>query len=185
LRRIESTSKLRLISIGACLVFVAWFAVFGGEVFGPVIDAKREDGQFRQFLTSCPRDEVRLEFYTVRKRLVQMTLDLTTQKLSAQGFELTGPWTLFWMRKSVWLNTVDAPVRAAPISYTDSVLQDLQHSLNVLPVSSDDNFAFQRDQYHVAFWRGNELHISNCSQNEAQNEHADLLRMLGISFTGR
>jgi hypothetical protein len=106
-------SAFRLTAIAAILLFGAWFAVFGGEVFGPILDKLSHKVESDNYLTKCPFDEVRLQFYDVEGREIKMTLNLEARNLSSSNNELIG-WGLFWTRKNPFTNTMTSALAAPP-----------------------------------------------------------------------
>jgi hypothetical protein len=164
-----------------CLVFVAWFAVFGGEIFGPILEKRIDKAEFNNYLATCPFDEVRLEFYDVEGREIKMTFNFNTRNLSSLCNELVGPWRLFWTKKNPFTNTITSALAAPPIVDTDDILMEIKQALASLPEQDFPGSELNRDQACFAFWRDSQSRIYRCSKTEARTDHMRLINLLGLS----
>jgi len=171
----------RSIFIGACLLFVAWFIVFGGEVFGPILDKRLNKLELNNYLATCPSDEVHLEFYDELGREIKMTFHFSTRSRSSSCNEFIGPWGLFWTRKNPFTNTVTSALAASPIPYTEDNLAEMKRELAALPEQEVRGLEVNRNQAYFAFWLDGRSRIYHCSKNEARTDHARLVQMLGLS----
>jgi len=173
----------RIIAVVTSLTFIVWFLVFGGEVVLPICDRISERTHWRDYLTECPADELRVKQYLYGEERQAGQLNLTTGMLQGEG----APWTTwygpFWSQVRGIFHTINFPMKETP--YSPEQLADIRTFLAGLAAPSESRrLASYRQQFHLAFYQGGRLQIYDYPKHEARMELAKLFEILGFNLVG-
>jgi hypothetical protein len=178
------TGKI-LLSISAALL--AWFVVFGGPVFGPCLDEYANRQDLRDFISGCPRDEMRLRFYSTEyKEYMEVRVNLATRVLMIGGsglrYETRG---YFWVEgvRAVF-HTLSFPLMSPlpPAVLSVEQMVQLGSALSDLPpaAESSSGLDWNHDESYLAFYRQDDLQIDRFVPGQAPPQFALLCRTIGF-----
>jgi len=174
--------------MGVCFVFVGWFAIFGGPVFGPCLDEMGESIRLHRFLYECEPDAVRFTFYlhdlSLGQNYMSAKVNFTTGKrtIEAGGYRIRRG--LFWQPQlqSVF-STITFALAYAPSTLADGQISEIKKQLSAMPLASqrllDCNTS--RDECHVAFYRGSDLQVEHFLPENAPAQLREIYRIIGFS----
>jgi len=179
-------------------IFLLWYAVYGGEVFGPGQDAADVKSKISSFLLACPPDEMRFARYLYGGRYVNLVLNFTDRKpLAGIWDDHLGAWGLFWTRgfppvsPTIWGNVGD-PRPDYPstmtawhptgrgIPYTRDEISRIKNALVALPepkTSTPDSYG---ERWHLAFWQDGHLRVCDYTEQEMHDNCYKLYGWMGI-----
>jgi hypothetical protein len=171
----------------ASAAFLAWFVVFGGPVFGPYFDEYANKQNLRDFINHCPRDKMRLRFYSTEyKEYMEVRVNLTTRALIIGGsglrYETRG---YFWVPEvhSVF-HTLSFPLMSPlpPAVLSVEQMEVLRSALADLPpaAESSSGLDWNHNESYLAFYWQDDLQIDRFVPGHAPPQFAHLCRAIGF-----
>jgi hypothetical protein len=167
------------------LILLAWFLVFGGEVFGPAWDNAGSEFELHQFLYNCPPDEMRLRFYSGRDNMfIDAVVNFTTRKLTVDGGGTQSTERgFFWSYKprSVF-HTISFPLIEPPASLTDEQVHQIKEQLVSLSWGESWSSGFDKAESngYLAFYREGNLQIEQFSPGTVPVELRNVCNLINF-----
>ncbi len=152
-----SKAKLAVLVGIASVVLLGLFIKWGGFFQPP-------------FLTNCPPDEMRLSFYSsdLGGGNELITINLRTRELSKTWHQYP---------EDHFLNTSHFMWDKVPPLYTEEQIAQVKKALESLSEPSASLGKSVRNQSHLAFWKGGQLHIYHYNKGQ---DWLDLERLLTL-----
>ncbi len=149
--------------LGMVALCAIWFAVFGGQAFGPYLDDRSENIKLHEYLAECPSDEFRIRFYSrdiPPTSFIGATINFSAKSLTIEGGGFRIHRGLFWIPKqeSVYSN-VTFPLIHPPASLTDfqiNRVKELRAGI-ALDYIKPANQEWSGRECCVAFYQGDKL----------------------------
>lgn len=161
------TMKLSVVS---CLFAALLFVVFGGWVFGPLMDDVAARHKVTSFLKGCPTDEIReIRCLGLSGQYVVFTANLTRGTwVQTTWDDPPAYWGLFWSRHPLPRArfSMDTLFDGAPYNRTQ-IVEISEALLKVPPPQSSTKSDFN-DQLHLAFWQENQLCNYDYTRDDAR-----------------
>jgi len=163
-------------------MFLAWFVVFGGEVFGPLLYRQSQDQICQSFISDCPRDELRFQQFLYGEEAQRVSFNFTNRQLTGEPVLPLASYGLFWNKVEGVFHTINfPPLGFKPPDYYQASRMDEVHaalaSLSARKIMPDVPY---RKQFHIAFYQEDRLVVYTFTRQEAKLALKNLFQALVV-----
>jgi hypothetical protein len=181
----RSLKRVLAFSLAAFLTIV--FVFFAPGIFGPMYTHAKERELLQSSLSGCAPNEVRLAVYFGRTGSEMATFNFETKLLDGNESNPLDSWSASGAQTGGGYN-VSFAFKSKP--FTDDQIAKVKSLLASLPPAIDQGPSIPgsyRDQFHLAFYLGNELRIYHYAKDENRQQLEELCAALQVRphFDGR